>query len=141
MRPCQHDFKKVWAGWLCSLQIICGPDHSRSSSSKSGMRAFLRSRVAGDNKQSGGPIEIGDQHDGEEKPVAEKAKPSDSPLYMTAITLLSCLLLSTLYLLRHDNKQLGVAERKIRDLRRHVGQDIQATPCSISDFCLIGCHA
>ena len=79
----------------------------------------LRSRATGDaagGAKSGPPDDQGD-----EKMALVRSKSGDnSTMYTIAITLISCLLLSTLYLLRHDNKQLGIAERKIRDLRRHV---------------------
>ena len=80
--------------------------------------SFLRSR-GGDVKQSpGGTLDDPD----ESKPGSDHrpSKSDDGWVFMPAILLLSCLLLSTLYLLRADNRQLGVAERKIRDLRRHV---------------------
>lgn len=40
--------------------------------------------------------------------------------YMPTVLLLSCLLITTLYLLRHDNKKLTSAENYIRQLKQNI---------------------
>jgi len=77
------------------------------------MSALLRNRGGDSLKQ--------DVND-DEKPNKHKADTisNGDRIYMACIALLSLMLLVTLYLLRHDDEKLGVAERRIKDLRRHV---------------------
>lgn len=104
------------------------------------MRNFLRSRGGDASKRS--PGESFDDHPDESKPGSEGGqrplKSEDGWVFMPAVLLLSCLLLSTLYLLRVDNRQLGVAERKIRDLRRHVSHAMHACAMGAADMHLCG---
>lgn len=43
--------------------------------------------------------------------MAQGRSSSGPPCYLPTVLLLSCLLLTTLYLMRHDNKQVGVHAR------------------------------
>ena len=79
------------------------------------MSASLRNR-GGDNVKQDGDDDGKPDHP---RPKADRMG-AGGRIYILCIALLSSLLFVTLYLLRHDNMQLGIAERRIKDLRRHV---------------------